>query len=107
VGGGNQIRGGRWADGRMQYTAFQTIKPPNSLSCFRGGDASQGVSSASSRHQGGAHILMGDGAVRFITDSIESGNQQTTPAHTGAASSFGLWGALGTRGSGETAGLEQ
>ncbi|GAA4450354.1 DUF1559 domain-containing protein [Novipirellula rosea] len=102
VGGGNQIRGGRWADGRLQYTAFQTIKPPNSLSCYRGGDASQGISSASSRHQGGAHVLMGDGAVKFITSSIESGNQQATPAHSGRESSFGLWGSLGTRAGKET-----
>ncbi len=106
VGGGNQIRGGRWADGRIQYTAFHTIKPPNSLSCFRGGDASQGISSASSRHQGGAHVLMGDGAVKFITESIESGNQQLTPGHSGAQSSYGLWGALGTRAGRETAQLE-
>jgi hypothetical protein len=53
---------------------------------------------------------MGDGAVVFITDSIEAGNsnQQTiyvnytstssvAPAIPGAASSYGLWGALGTR----------
>ena len=102
VGGGNQIRGGRWADGRMQYTAFQAIKPPNSLNCFRGGDASQGISSASSRHQGGAHVLMGDGAVRFITDSIESGNQAAAPEFNGGQSPYGLWGALGTRSSSET-----
>jgi prepilin-type processing-associated H-X9-DG protein len=102
VGTGNQIRGGRWADGRLQYTAFQTIKPPNSLTCYRGGDASQGVSSASSRHQGGVHVLMGDGAVKFITDSIESGNQKATPEFNGGKSVYGLWGALGTRGSSET-----
>jgi len=101
VGGGNQIRGGRWADGRLQYTAFQTIKPPNSLSCYRGGDASQGISSASSRHVGGAHVLMGDGAVKFITSSIESGNQTALPNFIGGESSYGLWGALGTRGSKE------
>ena len=73
LGGGNQIRGGRWADGRIQYTSFQTIKPPNSLNCFSADDASQGISSCSSRHQGGAHVLLGDGAVKFITDSIDAG----------------------------------
>ena len=30
---------------------------------------------ASSRHQGGAHVLMGDGAVIFMTDSVEAGDQ--------------------------------
>ena len=55
---------------------------------------------------------MGDGAVIFITDSIESGNQEsaqvgrTTAARTclvpGSASPFGLWGALGSRAAKET-----
>jgi prepilin-type processing-associated H-X9-DG protein len=105
IGGANAKRGYRWADGRIQYTGVQTILPPNKPSCFRGGDASQGISTVGSRHQGGAHVLMGDGAVRFITDSIEAGNINATPA-VGAKSPYGLWGALGTRASRETEGLE-
>ena len=70
------------------------------------------VASASSRHQGGAHVLMGDGAVIFMTDSVEAGNSRNpmvylngTPANLnvpGAQSPYGLWGALGTRASSET-----
>jgi prepilin-type processing-associated H-X9-DG protein len=105
VGGGNQGRGMRWGDGRAQYTGVHTILPPNKPSCFRGGDASQGISTVGSRHQGGAHVLMGDGAVRFITDSIEAGNIAGTPA-IGDKSPYGLWGALGTRASKETESLE-
>jgi len=45
--------------------------------------------------------LMGDGAVEFITDSIETGNQRapiiTVANNPGAASPYGLWGSLGTR----------
>ena len=56
---------------------------------------------ASSRHQGGAHVLMGDGAVVFMTDSVEAGNQRAEPIHLnnlpGSKSPFGLWGALGSR----------
>jgi prepilin-type processing-associated H-X9-DG protein len=61
----------------------------------------------SSRHQGGAHVLMGDGAVKFITDSIEAGNKSANSPHwpvgtsttpPGKESPYGLWGALGTRG---------
>ena len=44
------------------------------------------------RHRGGAHVLMGDGAVRFITDSIKAGNQTSSEK-----SPYGLWGRLGTR----------
>ena len=78
-----------------------------------GGDNSEGVFSAGSRHQGGAHILMGDGAVVFITDSIEAGDATLPPiergsdampawsgtqgSEPGAQSPYGLWGAMGTR----------
>ncbi|MGB7328114.1 MAG: DUF1559 domain-containing protein [Rubripirellula sp.] len=102
LGGGNQIRGGRWADGRIQYTAFQTIKPPNGLNCYSGNDATQGISTVSSRHQGGAHILMGDGSVHFVTESIDAGTQTAAPPFGGEESPYGVWGAMGTRGSKET-----
>ena len=105
VSGSGQSRGHRWADGRLDYTGFLTVLPPNSPSCKRGSENSQGITSASSRHQGGAHVLMADGAVRFITDSIEAGNASATPA-VGDRSPYGLWGALGTRASKETLGLE-
>ena len=68
-----------------------------------------GFYTAASRHQGGAHVLMADGAVIFITDSIEAGNQNRTPpgctggaADAGMESPYGLWGALGTAASKET-----
>ena len=60
----------------------------------------------SSRHQGGAHVLMGDGAVIFITDSIEAGDAHAQSvyywgARVGSKSPYGLWGALGTKASKE------
>ena len=57
---------------------------------------------ASSRHQAGAHVLIGDGAVIFITDSIEAGDQNAPVISyynkPGKPSPYGLWGALGSRG---------
>jgi prepilin-type N-terminal cleavage/methylation domain-containing protein/prepilin-type processing-associated H-X9-DG protein len=111
--GGNEVRGARWADGAMIYTSFASIRPPNTPTCLGGsGDSSSGHASPSSRHQGGAHVLMGDGAVKFITNSIEAGNQNsptpynadndTTAPTAGDESPFGLWGALGTRAAKET-----
>jgi prepilin-type N-terminal cleavage/methylation domain-containing protein len=110
---GGQGRGFRWAEGRPWFTAFTTILPPNTEGCLQGGDGSDMVASASSRHQGGVHVLLGDGAVKFITESIDAGDSTSsmiwqsgggtmsiTPP--GAASPYGLWGALGTRGSRET-----
>jgi len=106
-------RGTRWADGRLTYSAFQTILPPNGVSCTTNNDNSEGYFSAGSRHQGGCHVLMTDGAVRFVTESIEAGNQNQAPVQTrgpwppaGSPSPYGLWGALGTRASGETQTLE-
>jgi prepilin-type N-terminal cleavage/methylation domain-containing protein/prepilin-type processing-associated H-X9-DG protein len=105
IGFNEQNKGFRWADGRLYYSGVQTILPPNKPSCFRGGDGSQGFNTVGSRHQGGAHVLMGDGAVRFITDSIEAGNYNLTP-QPGQESPYGLWGALGTRAAREMRALD-
>jgi len=101
----DQRRGFRWADGAGLYSSFNTILPPNSTLCLAGGDAGIGTLTASSRHHGGTHVLMADGAVKFITDSIEAGGfelgtvmlGQSGPRAPGSISPFGLWGALGTR----------
>ncbi len=98
-------RGYRWADFRLSYSSIQTIRPPNQMSCTWGvgavSDNGHALSTVGSRHQGGAHVLMGDGSVKFITESIEAGNQSAAPAAPGLASPYGLWGALGTRASKE------
>jgi prepilin-type processing-associated H-X9-DG protein len=121
-------RGFRWADGNPIFSGMLTIHPPNSPSCVTGAVAasdivfeestlpanfgnqhSTGYLGASSRHQGGCHILMGDGAIKFITDSVEAGQQTQLPVVQGGAgvqapgrrSPYGLWGSLGTRASKE------
>ncbi len=77
-----QRRGYRWAYARPLYTGMLTILPPNTEACAPSTDSHDGQAwpSASSRHQGGAHVLMGDGAVKFVTDSIESGNLSSAQA---------------------------
>ncbi|WP_442506461.1 DUF1559 domain-containing protein [Novipirellula sp. SH528] len=110
----NHQRGRRWSDGRQTYTAFVTIRAPNGYNVCRG-EGNFGIYSAASRHQGGCHVLMGDGAVKFITESIESGDQSHVPFGranpgnglaandgVGMKSPYGLWGALGTLASSET-----
>lgn len=107
-------RGFRWHDAMPVFGQVHTILPPNAEICTDAGPgAGHGdlISTASSRHQGGAHVLMGDGAVKFITDSIEAGNSSNpvvflggtaaTRNQPGAQSPFGLWGALGSRASSE------
>ncbi len=110
----NWGRGFHWHDAMPVYSQVHTILGPNKLVCTdAAGGAGHGdlVSTMSSRHQGGAHVLMGDGAVKFITDSIEAGNSTNpvvylngsaaTKNQVGAASPFGLWGALGSRAANE------
>ncbi|TWT85183.1 DUF1559 domain-containing protein [Neorhodopirellula pilleata] len=112
VGGTNLVgatdgRGYRWADYNLIYSTFLTANPPNKAVCTEQNAGGSGWWSASSRHQGGVHVLMADGAVKFITDSIESGAgvNGTVPGQfihnrwngNGEGSKFGLWGALGTR----------
>ncbi|MEM8913309.1 MAG: DUF1559 domain-containing protein [Planctomycetota bacterium] len=103
-------RGFRWHSFYPTQSMVNTILPPNSsTTAFNTGnwfgDRVGAIVPPSSRHQGGAHVLMGDGAVKFITDSIEAGDitaspvwyAGTGPAAPGSASPYGLWGALGTR----------
>ncbi|WP_345684776.1 DUF1559 domain-containing protein [Novipirellula caenicola] len=121
TGGAERQRGFVWSFGNAMNTGFHTILPPNSEICASdwvnasGGSSGgaywgEGVYSVSSRHQGGVHVLMGDGAVKFVTDSIEAGQRShatvrqggtaADPVHAttpGSPSPFGLWGSLGTR----------
>ncbi|SMP77353.1 prepilin-type N-terminal cleavage/methylation domain-containing protein/prepilin-type processing-associated H-X9-DG domain-containing protein [Neorhodopirellula lusitana] len=105
AGSNEEERGFRWANGRAIYTGGYTIFPPNKEICGNRGATGSGNYGFSSRHQGGCHVLMGDGAVKFITDSIEAGSGSTVidwdSDKWGRASQFGLWGALGTRSSKE------
>jgi prepilin-type N-terminal cleavage/methylation domain-containing protein len=114
LGGTAQGRGYRWADAGTVWTDFNTILPPNRELCFGGGATGgvgdPGVAPPSSRHPGGVHVLVADGAVVFITDSIEAGDVHhgnvwlngTAESMPGSPSPYGLWGALGTRASSET-----
>ncbi|NND97703.1 MAG: DUF1559 domain-containing protein [Pirellulaceae bacterium] len=106
----NEGRGFSWADAGTVYSCVNNILPPNREVALGGGVASPGVASVGSRHQGGAHILMADGAVIFMTDSVEAGDIHTEnvweggtgESVPGSVSPYGLWGALGTRASSET-----
>ena len=106
---GEPARSYRWADGAGSFTAFSTALPPNANSCFSNGGGTSycdGIYSAESRHPGGVQVLMADGAVRFISNYIDTGNQaKLLPAvSTTTPSPYGIWGALGTRGGGEVGG---
>lgn len=113
--GSNRARGHkghRWADARNVFTMFNTILPPNSPTC-RTDDDAWAIMTASSYHTGGVNVCRLDASVSFISDSINSGeqsqplgwenNQTPSPSYqyTGP-STFGVWGAFGSRGGGES-----
>jgi prepilin-type N-terminal cleavage/methylation domain-containing protein/prepilin-type processing-associated H-X9-DG protein len=105
IGRAEERRGYHWADGRPLYSGFNTVLPPNNEVCLGDDHTSGGHATASSRHSGGAHVLMSDGSIRFVTDSIEAGDDSapvvtlggTGSSSAGSPSPYGLWGALGTR----------
>ncbi|TWU66933.1 hypothetical protein V7x_25050 [Crateriforma conspicua] len=103
-----RARGFRWSDGCHQFTGFNTILPPNSETVSRtGNDNTWGIYPPSSQHPGGVHVVMGDGAVKFISDAIDAGDRRAKTVYkaagnAGIASPYGVWGAMGTRASRET-----
>ena len=96
--------GNMWADGQAERVGFTTILPPNAPSCLSdnigGADSDGGVLNPSSYHAGGAMGLLGDGSVRFISETIDTGRTDLPPV-TGGPSPYGVWGALGSIEGGE------
>jgi len=94
--------GVRWSDGGMGFGGLTTNAPPNSVSCaWNAHDAQNGLYPPSSGHSGGVNGVMGDGSVRFITDSINVGNLNANGTGLTGISPFGVFGAMGTRSSRE------
>jgi prepilin-type N-terminal cleavage/methylation domain-containing protein len=84
-----------WVMGENCCTQYNHVATPNTKTC--GGTGFPGTMtnmamqvSAGSRHIGGAHVMMGDGAVRYVSDSVD----------------LNVWRAVGSRGTGEVASLD-
>lgn len=92
-----------WSDGSPHCAGFTTALGPNSASCTNSSNyVADSFISATSHHTGGVHALMADGAVRFISSNISTGNLAV--AVSTGASPYGVWGALGTKSGTETLG---
>ncbi|MBI1345429.1 DUF1559 domain-containing protein [bacterium] len=102
-------RGRMMWDGQLERVGFNTILPPNSTGCVASNnvnaDSSDGALPPSSHHVGGVHCLFADGAVRFISENISTGNLGiASPNQNGSGlSPYGVWGALGSKSGNETA----
>ena len=64
-------RGEKWADGSVNDTGYHHFRSPNALEndCY---SRSAAIKSARSRHIGGILMLLADGSVRFVTDSVDT-----------------------------------
>ena len=86
----NTFRNARWADGWPTRSGYDHRLRPNSKvpDCARVAPMRELWKAARSRHPGGVHVMLCDGSVRFVSDSID----------------LQTWQALGSRKGGEIIG---
>jgi len=115
--------GSSWMRGGLAWTGFQTIIGPNGASCITPGtpNNNSAIRTAGSYHFGGAHVVAFDNAVKFIPNEVDTTNTNPgagpndyyAPGATStlqtpnwnSPSPFGVWGAMGTCGSGDDVGV--
>jgi len=98
-------RGAGWAAGYPMDTGFNTVIPPNGPSAtVSKGEWSWGVFPPQSYHPGGVNAGFCDGSVRFISDTVNTGNLALPEATQSGrkTSPYGVWGALGSMDGGES-----
>lgn len=96
-------KGSRWAEGFYLVNGFTTVMPPGGPSATVPDDPETGVVSASSYHSDGVHVAMTDGANRFVSRFIDTGDLgapcfEPDPQNGRKTQTpYGIWGAMGTR----------
>ena len=99
--------GVRWTDGIGENIGFTTILAPNSATCSSEATATPNGAwfalSANSEHGTGVMVAFADGAVQWISDDISASVVNSGPVNTTTTpSTYGIWGAMGSKAGGET-----
>ncbi|MCA9123931.1 MAG: DUF1559 domain-containing protein [Planctomycetaceae bacterium] len=63
--------GQTWLEGNMNWTRYNHVLTPNRISCKNGFTWDGVIMTASSRHDAGVNVLLGDGSVRFVADVVD------------------------------------
>lgn len=92
-----------YVDGHYMHTGFHTVILPNGPACQYRSNRDIGMHTPTSNHTGGINLSLADGAVRFISETIDIGTADA--AVKSGESGFGVWGALGSANGGKTASL--
>jgi prepilin-type processing-associated H-X9-DG protein len=129
TGGWENYSGYSWGNASVHHALFHTILPPNAPSCLEDIwlDRNHGGKyvTASSYHSGGVNVALADASVRFVNDSIDTGNLSDLPGQINGVwqtpdgtappnddihrwngpTTYGVWGALGIVNSGRSVSL--
>lgn len=88
----NSLQGRNWVNGDALSTCFNTIMPPNGPACS---SFYAYVAGPTSNHTGGCNVCFLDGSVRFVNETVDTGDLSTAPIRKGE-SPYGVWGAMGS-----------
>ena len=77
-------RGGQWINGHYGHTLYNHYYPPNAAAWDCGnGSHNKGLTAPRSFHTGGVNVLLADGSVRFVRESVDLATWRAAATRSG------------------------